>query len=476
MRRSSTSPSASSSRSDGRAAGSPAVSVGKRSEEIVTAGPPRLASFCTGRPDRRLTRVVQLGGRSRRVNRRVSHRAGASVAEASRSGACASSCSVASSVREAIFELREDVAEMEVDCPRAEEELRRDLSVGQALRDEARDLELLRGQPRLRIRPTRPRILAASAQLRTGTLRPLSRLERDERLECRSQVLACIDASTVATEELAVGEFGPCALERSRRGVVLAQCLVRRAPPAGRDRRRSQPCSVRRVLVPTRRRPPPRTRRAPRATSVRARADPPRLRPRLGRAMRARPQPDVRSARAVPAPPLPGRLRARSSPSTQRDASSTRLIGRAAVIERARSTEGAAAVLRSLPGSDQCEPDERVCLEFALTRILGQLQRFLRCRVGLRPAPCERLGERKSRAGDCQTSDRPDRPGPVDDPRVESQCGRVVADVEGSASGRQHQVDVVELVRGDRRARRGSRRCPTGGRPRGDARTRRAGR
>ena len=32
---------------------------------------------------------------------------------------------------------------------------------------------------------------------------------------------------------------------------------------------------------------------------------------------------------------------------------------------------------------------------------------------------------------------------------MESQCGRVVADVEAGASGRQHQVDVVELVLGD---------------------------
>ena len=92
-----------------------------------------------------------------------------------------------------------------------------------------------------------------------------------------------------------------------------------------------------------------------------------------------------------------------------------------------------------------------MCLELALARVLGQPQRFLRRRVRLRPAPCERLCERKPGTGDRQTSDRPDRAGAVDDPRVESQCGRVVADVEAGASGRQHQVDVVELVLGDRK-------------------------
>ena len=60
-------------------------------------------------------------------------------------------------------ELREDIAEMEVDRPRAEEELRCDLAVGQALRNEARDLELLRGQARLAVRPPRPRVLATRA-------------------------------------------------------------------------------------------------------------------------------------------------------------------------------------------------------------------------------------------------------------------------------------------------------------------------
>jgi hypothetical protein len=60
-------------------------------------------------------------------------------------------------------ELREHIAEMEVDRPRAEEELRCDLAVGQALRNEARDLELLRGQARLAVRPPRPRVLATRA-------------------------------------------------------------------------------------------------------------------------------------------------------------------------------------------------------------------------------------------------------------------------------------------------------------------------
>src|SRR4051794_20524084 len=135
---------------------------------------------------------------------------------------------------------------MEVDCPGAEEELRRDLAVGQALGYEARNLELLSSQARLRVRPTRPRVLAAGPQLRTGTLRPLSSPEREKRLECRSQVLACIDASTVATEELAVGDLGPGARERPRRRLVLAQCPRVGRLPLGRagDERRLAVCDA----------------------------------------------------------------------------------------------------------------------------------------------------------------------------------------------------------------------------------------
>jgi len=62
----------------------------------------------------------------------------------------------------------------------------------------------------------------------------LSSPEREKRLECRTQVLACIDASTVATEELAIGELGSCALERPRRRLVLAQCLRVERLPLGR--------------------------------------------------------------------------------------------------------------------------------------------------------------------------------------------------------------------------------------------------
>src|SRR3954454_24556419 len=144
------------------------------------------------------------------------------------------------------LELREDVAEMEVDRPGAEEELRPDLAVGQALGYEARNLELLRSQARLRVRSARPRVLAAGPQLRTCTLRPLSGPEREKRLECRTQVLACVDASTVATEELAVGELGSCALERPRRRLVLAQCIRVERLALGRvgDERRLAVCDA----------------------------------------------------------------------------------------------------------------------------------------------------------------------------------------------------------------------------------------
>jgi hypothetical protein len=52
-------------------------------------------------------------------------------------------------------ELAEDVAEVEVDRPRAEEQLRRDLAVGPPFGDEAGDLDLLRGElvERVRVAP-----------------------------------------------------------------------------------------------------------------------------------------------------------------------------------------------------------------------------------------------------------------------------------------------------------------------------------
>jgi hypothetical protein len=51
--------------------------------------------------------------------------------------------------------LAEDVAEVEVDRPRAEEQLRRDLAVGQPLGDETGDLDFLRGElvERARVAP-----------------------------------------------------------------------------------------------------------------------------------------------------------------------------------------------------------------------------------------------------------------------------------------------------------------------------------
>src|SRR3954452_20042637 len=59
------------------------------------------------------------------------------------------------------LELREDVAEREVERAGAEEELGPDLAVGQPFAYEAGNLYLLRSQARLRVRPTRPRVLAA---------------------------------------------------------------------------------------------------------------------------------------------------------------------------------------------------------------------------------------------------------------------------------------------------------------------------
>ena len=102
---------------------------------------------------------------------------------------------------------------MEVDRARAEEELRGDLPVREALRDEAGDLELLRGQLVARARVALARRLAARPQLDPRPLRPQRRAERLEAVERRSQVLARVDSAADAAEELAVRELGAGTLE-----------------------------------------------------------------------------------------------------------------------------------------------------------------------------------------------------------------------------------------------------------------------
>src|SRR5918992_951467 len=110
-------------------------------------------------------------------------------------------------------ELPEDVAEVEVDRARAEEQLGGHVPVRQALRHETGDLELLCGQLGSRARVALARRLAAGAQLDPSPLRPERRSEALEGVESRSEVLARLDSAPGAAEELAVGELGARALE-----------------------------------------------------------------------------------------------------------------------------------------------------------------------------------------------------------------------------------------------------------------------
>src|SRR5919109_1352819 len=148
-------------------------------------------------------------------------------------------------------QLPEDVAEMEVDGARAQKELGRHLSVGETLRDEAGDLQLLRGQfvSRARIASACP--LAARPELYVRALRPQRRLQRFEPVESRSQMLARLDPAPGTTQELAVGEFGPGAHDGTSGPGVSVECrleepiglaLVVAQQRAAVEERRTCPC------------------------------------------------------------------------------------------------------------------------------------------------------------------------------------------------------------------------------------------
>src|SRR5689334_14461686 len=123
-------------------------------------------------------------------------------------------------------QLREHVAQVEVDGAGAEEELRADLAVCQALGDELRDLVLLRGQlGRGRLLAPRTRGLATRAKLASRAARPRHRIERVEGLQCRAEVLAGVDAAPLPAQRRAVREFGARALERAVPVRMLGECL-----------------------------------------------------------------------------------------------------------------------------------------------------------------------------------------------------------------------------------------------------------
>lgn len=94
-----------------------------------------------------------------------------------------------------------------LDRPRREEELGRDLLVGEALRNEARDLKLLGRELVGGARVALSRRLAGRAQLDPRPLRPLSGVEALEPLQRRSQVLARVRPPAKPPEVLAVEQL-----------------------------------------------------------------------------------------------------------------------------------------------------------------------------------------------------------------------------------------------------------------------------
>src|SRR4051794_21441664 len=111
-------------------------------------------------------------------------------------------------------ELPEDVAQVVVDRPRAEEELRGDLPVRRALAHEPGDLELLRSELVDRAGMALPCRLPARAELAASPLCPRSGAKAFERLGGSARVGAPFQPARGATERLAVEQLGPRALDR----------------------------------------------------------------------------------------------------------------------------------------------------------------------------------------------------------------------------------------------------------------------
>ena len=159
-------------------------------------------------------------------------------------------------------ELAVDLAEVVLDRLRREEQRGRHLAVRHALRDEERDLQLVRRQPRAGRLRAPPRRRARRAQLRHRALAPRRRAEPLERRQRRPQRLARLGTRLRAPQALAVRELRPRELERHRqlgvdreRGLErLAEAVLRREHPAAAQRGRARPAAAGR-LAPAARAP-----------------------------------------------------------------------------------------------------------------------------------------------------------------------------------------------------------------------------
>jgi hypothetical protein len=113
---------------------------------------------------------------------------------------------------------------VELDGPRADEQLAGDLAVGHPLRDECCDLQLLRGQ-----RGGVGGVVAAArgfpggAQFLTCPLGPRPGADVVEDGKGGAQVRAGVDPATGATQVLAVGEPGASRIDATQRACVVRE-------------------------------------------------------------------------------------------------------------------------------------------------------------------------------------------------------------------------------------------------------------
>ena len=122
---------------------------------------------------------------------------------------------------------------MPFDRPRAEEQPGADLRIRKPVTCEPRDLLLLRRQLTARLVASLAHLLAGREQLPARTLGERLHAHGDEQVVCRSQLLACIDASSDAAQPLSVEEMGsgevrtePRAAEQLDRLDEVILCLV----------------------------------------------------------------------------------------------------------------------------------------------------------------------------------------------------------------------------------------------------------
>ena len=111
-------------------------------------------------------------------------------------------------------QLGEDLAQVPLDGARAEEQPRADLGIREALPRETGDVELLGGQVLARAGRSLPDLLAGRNQLAACTLGESRQAHRRQHGVSGAQLLACVDAASVAPKplsehEVATGDFHP---------------------------------------------------------------------------------------------------------------------------------------------------------------------------------------------------------------------------------------------------------------------------